>query len=105
MGGTDIPTACGVKDMSIERSKELANFVKQYLDSNTSDLGQSLEVIGNVLLQLGADYMDLPDNGGQVIGPAELIELILEDRRVNGETVANATALQGLTLLNWLGTK
>lgn len=79
-------------------TNEQADFVYDYFIGNENDLRDSLEIIGNILVQIGVDHMDidLPPDG-------DVVDAILEDRKINGETIANGTAVQGLTLLTWLG--
>lgn len=67
-------------------------------------LRDQVEVLGNVFLQLGFDSMVLegsPIDIGDVDG-ATVVELIAEDIRQRGETLGNALARQGLTILMWL---
>jgi hypothetical protein len=66
-------------------------------------LEENLEIIGNILVREGACYLEGIDcPGSQQINTEVLIKSALKDREKYGETIANATVLQGLTLLTWL---
>lgn len=62
-------------------------------------LEDQVEILANVITFLGASRLDdAPEN----INPQNIAEIVLQDRKSNGETLANALALQGLTMLMWL---
>jgi hypothetical protein len=66
-------------------------------------LRDQVEILGNVFLRLGVDEMER----ASAISIGELtahniVEKVAEDVRENGETLGNALARQGLTILMWL---
>lgn len=61
-------------------------------------LVDQVEVLANVLMFLGTGHMAVQGD----INPDNIAEIVLKDRQSNGETVANALALQGLTMMLWL---
>ena len=62
-------------------------------------LRDQVEILANVLMYLGASqFEDAPER----INTQNIAEIVLQDRQRNGETVANALALQGLTMMLWL---
>ena len=62
-------------------------------------LSHQIEILANVLIIIGANHIDLTKKN---LTPENIAEIILNDRQKNGETIANALALQGLTMLLWL---
>lgn len=84
--------------------KEL--MMNQVLDAlQPATLGDRIDVLGNVMIQLGIgvmlkDHPELqPENGP--LDPEEIIELVAIDKR-NGESLGGALAHQGLLMLMWL---
>ncbi len=75
---------------------EQKEYIYQYFMNQENQLADSLEIIANLLIQLGVDHMDTE------VMSDDITAAILSDRRTNGETIANATALQGMNILNWL---
>jgi uncharacterized protein YwlG (UPF0340 family) len=67
-------------------------------------LRDQVEILGNVFLQLGFSTME--EEGSPIdigeIDASNVVEIITEDVRQRGETLGNALAKQGLTLLIWL---
>jgi hypothetical protein len=62
-------------------------------------LEDQVEILANVITFLGASRLkDAPEH----IDPTNIAEIVLQDRKSNGETLANALALQGITMLMWL---
>jgi len=62
-------------------------------------LEDQVEILANVITFMGASRLDdAPTN----INPQNIAEIVLKDRSSNGETLANALALQGITMLMWL---
>jgi len=65
-------------------------------------LRDQVEVLANVLMYIGASSMeDAPSN----INQRNIAEIIMNDRKNSGETIANALATQGLTMMLWLTDK
>jgi hypothetical protein len=65
-------------------------------------LRDQVEVLANVLMFTGVDNL-VVDSGN--IAPDNIAKIVLDDRISNGETIANALALQGLTMMLWLENK
>ncbi len=75
---------------------------EQLLDTllnETTDLRERLEIIANLLVGISSPYIHTESTP---LNPNNYLELLLEDRRKNGETIANAVALQGYLMLDWL---
>ena len=70
--------------------------------SQLTNLEDRIEVMANVFIVEGVDAMsnttELPAN----ITPENVIEIVLEDKKKNGETLGNALARQGVVLLAWI---
>lgn len=82
-------------------AKEQHTYIQKYLEGNNNSLKTNLEIIGNLLVGIGINYIDHVPPAGT--GNDQLITLALADREQHGETLGNATLLQGLTILCWLG--
>ena len=67
--------------------KELDNF----------DLKDSIEVLANVFISLGTQFMDAEQTEIK-----DVTSYILDDLERNGETLPNALARQGLIILTWI---
>ena len=67
--------------------KELDNF----------DLKDSIEVLANVFISLGTQFMDVEQTEIK-----DVTSYILDDLERNGETLPNALARQGLIILTWI---
>jgi len=62
-------------------------------------LKAQVEILANVLMFMGVSHMDdTPEH----ITPNNIAQVVFTDRQSNGETVANALALQGLVMMAWL---
>ena len=60
-----------------------------------------IEVIAQLFIRWGMTFM-LHKNQ-ETLSPEEIVKFIINDRKINGETLPNASAQQGLELLMWLG--
>lgn len=66
----------------------------------TYSMHDKIEIIANVLINLGCEgIQEIPD---RILKPEELIELIISNKKRQGETIYNALAHQGLIMLMWL---
>ncbi len=65
---------------------------------SNKNLKEQIEILANVLIYLGVSHMETPKD----ISTETVTEIVLRDRHQNGETIANALALQGLTMMLWL---
>ena len=65
------------------------------------ELKDQVDILANVLMYIGAGRID---SDVSVTGQ-NVAEVIMKDRERNGETLANALALQGLTMVLWLQNK
>lgn len=83
-----------------ERIHALADTIGTLLEDSQCTLLEQLEIVANLLIRMGAptvlEDMEIEDSG------FDLVSLALEHRRDFGETWANATVVQGLTMLAWL---
>jgi|14_taG_2_1085336.scaffolds.fasta_scaffold01357_6 hypothetical protein len=62
-------------------------------------LSDQVEILANVITFMGVSNMaDTPSH----ITPDNIASVVFEDRERNGETVANALAMQGLVMMAWL---
>tara|TARA_Y100000310_G_C20161216_1_gene569257 strand:- start:242 stop:508 length:267 start_codon:yes stop_codon:yes gene_type:complete len=62
---------------------------------------QKIEVLANLFVDIGVSNMansQVPTN----ITKEKVVEIILDDVNISGDTLANALARQGLILLTWL---
>jgi hypothetical protein len=64
-------------------------------------LKQRIEIIAQLFIRWGLSLMLHKTN--TTLSSTEAINLIIQDRKNNGETLGNALAHQGLLLLMWLG--
>lgn len=83
---------------------ELDRSVQHILNTldSLSSLKDKLEVIANVLIRLGLSYMSVTDIE---INPENVVEVVLNNKKINGETLPNSIAQQGLIMLMWLKTE
>ena len=65
---------------------------------NGIPLKDQMEIIANVMLRIGIQYIELDYS-------KDLVENLLEDSRKNGENIPNAITMNGLTILTWLNGK
>ena len=79
--------------------QDLVNKLDDHL--KTIDLKIRIEVIAQLFIRWGMAFM-LHKNQ-ETLSPEEIVKYIINDRKTNGETLANALAQQGLELLMWLG--
>lgn len=73
--------------------------VKELLD--TLDIDQQVEVLANLFVGIGTERMTgqhIPSN----ISKEKVVEIVLDDVKMSGETLANSLARQGLIMLSWL---
>ena len=62
-------------------------------------LENKLEVLANVFIKLGIAGMHIPD---KQLSEKDILEVVMDDMKENGETIANAVVRQGLLILTWL---
>lgn len=81
-------------------NEERYNRIRELL--NGISLRSQVEILANVITFMGASHLaGAPEH----ITHKNIATVVLRDRESNGETVANALALQGLTMLAWLEDK
>ena len=79
---------------------EKATEIRQLLTEFS--LRDQIEILANVLMFLGASSMrPAPKH----ITKENIAKIVMDDRKSNGETIANALATQGLTMMLWLTDK
>jgi hypothetical protein len=69
--------------------------------SEVENLQDRLEIICQVVIRLGVSGItrsSLPDT----ITPENVVSVVLNDIKANGETIWNSLARQGLLMLSWL---
>lgn len=64
-------------------------------------LKDKVEILANVTMLLGLSGMGVE----QEVIESNVADIILTDKNRNGETIANALALQGLTMMLWVNEK
>ena len=71
--------------------------------SSIEDLNieQKIEVIANVLISSGMNYMDISGEISEITSE-NIIEIVMNDKKKNGESLHNAITHQGLVMLMWL---
>lgn len=69
---------------------------------NQFDLKNGVEVLANVFLNLGLDQMTEEGADLVEISPETIADAIIKDVEKRGETLGNALARQGLTMMIWL---
>lgn len=60
-----------------------------------------VEVLANVLISQGISHMDISGEISEIT-PENVIDLVMTDKKNNGEKLHNALAHQGLVMLMWL---
>lgn len=70
-------------------------------DLSLFSLKEQVEILANVLMFTGASRL----GGASHIDKQNIADVIMKDRKSNGETIANALATQGLTMMLWLNNK
>jgi hypothetical protein len=75
------------------------DLVRKEIISNLDkfDLKDSIEVLANVFISLGTQFMDV-----ETIETKNVTKCVLDDIERNGETLPNALTRQGLIILTWL---
>jgi hypothetical protein len=63
------------------------------------ELVDTLEIIGNLLVAKGSDYLSIPDDA---LSADKLITYIIDYHKRNGDSLPTAAVFQGLTILTWL---
>jgi hypothetical protein len=81
----------------MQRKKELIQKVLSILEEVSYK--EKIEVLANVFISLGVNKMNIDE---QIINSASIPDILLQDIKNNGETIANALARQGLIILSWL---
>lgn len=64
-------------------------------------LYEQIEILANVLISLGISHMDISMETSEIT-PENIVQIVMNDRKNNGETLHNALAHQGLVMLMWL---
>lgn len=59
---------------------------------------EQVEVLSNVLIYLGMSKIDTSE---PEITPENLVRIVLDDKKKNGETIYNAFVLQGIAMNQW----
>ncbi len=59
---------------------------------------ECLVIIANLMIQLGLENISTEEP----VNSNNILNVLLEDKQKHGETISNATALQGLNILLWL---
>jgi hypothetical protein len=77
-------------------SQKKAQEVQEIL--STLSLKDQVETLANVLINIGLQYMETNSS----ISKEDILITILKDRDKYGETIPNALALQGATMLLWI---
>lgn len=80
----------------MNQNQKITEQIKQELAD--LDLKDQVEILANVIMFIGVTHM----GDTEPITVQNIAEVVLKDRQSNGETVANALALQGLTMMLWL---
>jgi len=79
--------------------EETFSAIKEHLSS--LEPTQVLEVMANVFIWYGASMLkDRPSFSH--VNQANLINILIEERKANGESLATAMIQQGLTIFAWL---
>ena len=68
-------------------------------DIEELELEDKLEILANVFIKLGISDMHMPD---RQVSEKNILEIVMNDIKENGETIANAIVRQGLLILTWL---
>tara|TARA_B100000427_G_C15354503_1_gene526997 strand:- start:23 stop:283 length:261 start_codon:yes stop_codon:yes gene_type:complete len=68
-------------------------------DIEELELEDKLEILANVFIKLGISDMRMPDRH---VSEKNILEIVMNDIKENGETIANAIVRQGLLILTWL---
>jgi hypothetical protein len=79
----------------MKTGKDRLDQVQQVLQG--ASIEEAIEVLGNVFLQLGFAGMD-----SREVTTRNVVEIVMQDIKKNGDTLHNSLARQGLVLLSWL---
>ena len=82
----------------IKNQKELL-VNKIVKDLSREDLRTKIEILANVFLAVGVDYIDVDV---EQLNNKTIYEQILRDIKNNGDTLGNTLVRQGLMILDWL---
>lgn len=83
----------------MKNNREAFNEIAEQLSA--FELKDQVDILANVLMFIGAGRIDSDVS----VTSENVAEVIMNDRKSNGETLANALALQGLTMVLWLQNK
>lgn len=64
------------------------------------ELIESIEIIANVLIELGIEKTDIEKK--ENINVKNIYKIVLNDLKKHGDTLPNSLIRQGLTMLMWL---
>ncbi len=84
------------------KKQKLKSDIHVLMSDSNLDLYDLVEVLANVFIEQGCQYIDIEDS---VQSKLELANKIVEDIRKNGETLPNSLVRQGLIILSWLKSK
>jgi len=76
--------------------EQIIQKIEQELESLT--LENKVEILANLFIREGLSYMECPSS----INTGEVLELLIQNKKEHGETIANALVSQGLVILAWL---
>lgn len=79
--------------------KETTKEINQIISKNDLDLYQTIEVLANVFISQGSTYLEFNSPPSNKI---DLLKIVLDDVKKNGETLPNSMVKQGLLILSWL---
>lgn len=79
--------------------KQTVEEINQAIAKNDLNLYQTIEVLANVFISQGSAYLDFNSNPNNKI---DLLKIVLDDVKKNGETLPNSMVKQGLLILSWL---
>lgn len=74
---------------------------KILLDLAPLSLKESIEIVANVLIELGIEKIDIEEKTDK-INVKNVYNIVLNDLKKHGDTLPNSLARQGLTMLMWL---
>jgi len=84
--------------------KEKRDEILKLIDDLT--IQESLELLSNVMIAVSLNHLDIVKDTDQFPSDwNECINLLLEDKKANGETLANALGRQAITMIMWLNNK
>ena len=68
-------------------------------DIEELELEDKLEILANVFIKLGVHDIGTPSAD---LSEKNILQIVMDDIKQNGETIANAIVRQGLLILTWL---